>query len=212
MMLYPVYRPSGQEAGAFLARSPHGRIVTVGEEGYPRLGLHPYVYAAEGNGVAPRVELHLHREDPLLADLRREPKCLFEVDEPLSIVPSYWIDPEDGSNATLYHRTALLSCRASVIEDRVTLRAHLRQLMDKHQPEGGFPAFDAAPDTYDEAFALLALVRLEVVKAEFKFKLAQNRTSAVREGVAARLDERAGPADALTAERLRATIRGNRRE
>ena len=100
-----------EEVARFVASQELGRLITVGEDGTPHIGLYPFV------GDAEVVDLHLVREDELTADLKVRPRCVFEVDEVLGVIPSYWVSAEYGGSATAYHRTVIFECQALVVED-----------------------------------------------------------------------------------------------
>ncbi|PYM88224.1 MAG: hypothetical protein DME13_03000, partial [Candidatus Rokuibacteriota bacterium] len=100
MIFHDVYTsvPSA-EIERFVRSQELGRLVTVAADGAPHIGLYPFTY----DGAA--FEIHLVRSDEQIADLRARPRCLFEVDEVLATIPSYWVDPENAIMATAYHRT-----------------------------------------------------------------------------------------------------------
>ena len=78
----------------FVQSQEMGRLVTMGEDGTPHLGLYNFVY----DGTV--LELHLVRADEQVADLKARPRCLFEVDEILAVIPSHWVHPEYAGSAT----------------------------------------------------------------------------------------------------------------
>jgi len=177
------------------AEQAMGRLVSVRADGLPRIGLHNFVYAA-GRG---RIELHCSRHDEQLPDLLERPRCLFEVDEVMAVIPSYWVDPTDAGVATTYHRTAIFECSARVIREPGELLTHLEDLMAKHQPEGGYDAL--RPGTrYAPTLRALVLVALDVVQVRTKFKLGQNRSAALRRRIVESLRGRNRPGDSRTAD------------
>jgi uncharacterized protein len=191
---------------AFVRENELGRLVTVGSDGMPHLGLYPFVYGGD------HIEMHLHRKDEQLADLGTTRRCLFEVDEVLGTVPSYWVHPESGVAATAYHRTVLFECEASVSLDADALAAQQARLLARYQPEGGFRAVTAEDPLYRSAIQHIAAVRLEIRVLRVKFKLAQNRPIEAREGVVRQLrargrrtDERAADAVQWTIDQARST-------
>lgn len=99
------------EVDRFVASQELGRLNTVGADGTPHVGLYPFVR----QGAV--VDLHLVREDELTVDLEARPRCVFEVDEVLGVIPSYWGHAEYAGSATAYHRTVIFECRATVLED-----------------------------------------------------------------------------------------------
>jgi uncharacterized protein len=193
MMYHRYYTEVGPEDLDGLFRTQAlGRLVTVAADGTPHLGLFNFVRA--GN----RVELHLSRKDEQVADLRARGRCAFEVDEPLAVIPSYWVDARDASVATSYYRAAVLECDGEVIDDDVELAAHLQQLLDRYQPEGGYQTLAADEPLYRPTLRALVLVRLSVRAVRPKFKLGQNRPAATRRHVAEELRGR-GNRSAATA-------------
>lgn len=188
------------EVERFVLAQELGRLVTVGDDGTPHLGLYPFVYAA---GV---FDLHLVRADELAVDLARRARCVFEVDEVLAVIPSYWVHPEYAGAATAYHRTALFECLATVVEDPAAVAAQQRRLLERYQPEAGFRPLAPEDPLYRGALARLAAVRLEVTRTRVKFKLGQNRPPETRREVVRRLRERGRPGDARAAEALEWTL------
>lgn len=189
-----------REVEKLLQQAPMGRLVTVGEDGMPHLGLFNFVASGD------TVELHLARDDEQVADLRERPKALFEVDEYLATIPSYFVDPENAGVATSYHRTVVLECEGVVCDDPVVIAEQQRRLLDKHQPEGGYRPLSVDDPLYRGALARLSAVTLHVVRCRPKFKLAQNRPAEVRLGVARQLRDRGRPLDGRAAEVLEGTV------
>jgi len=189
-----------EEVDALLGRAELGRLVTVSADGAPEIGLYPFLHEAG------RVALHLHRADAQLAHLRERPRCLFEVDEVLAVIPSYWVHPESAVMATAYHRTAILDCEATVGEDVGALVEQQMRLMARYQPEGRFRAVTPEHPLYAGALAQIAAIELRVVGRRVKFKLGQNRPAAVRAAIARELRARGRAGDARAADALQWTI------
>ena len=188
------------EIERFIAAQELGRLVTVGAAGTPHIGLYPFVY------VADIVELHLVRADEQMADLKVDPRCVFELDEILATIPSYWVHPEYAGFATAYHRTVILECTAAVSEDPEDIAAQQRRLLARYQPEGGFRPLAPVDPLYTGAFAQIAALRLSVRRRRAKFKLGQNRPPAARRRVIDELRKRGRPLDARAADALQWTI------
>lgn len=177
-----------------------GRLVSVGADGTPHVGLYPFVRAAGA------VDLHLVREDEVAVDLRAAPRCVFEVDEVLGVIPSYWVHREYGGSATAYHRTVIFECVATVLDDPAAVAAQQERLMARYQPEGGFRAIRPDDPLYGGALGQLTAVRLAVQRVRVKFKLAQNRPPETRRQIIQFLRERGRPNDGRTAEALESTL------
>ena len=177
-----------------------GRLITVGDDGTPHVGLYPFVRTEGG------FDLHLVRDDEVAVDLRARPRCVFEVDEPLGVIPSYWVHAEYGGSATAYHRTVIFECGGTVIDDSGAVAAQQARLMARYQPEGGFRDIDPQDPLYRGALGQLAAVRLTVERARVKFKLGQNRPMETRRKIVQFLRERGRPNDARAAEALESTL------
>jgi transcriptional regulator len=188
------------EVDRFVTAQELGRLVTVGADGTPHLGLYPFVY--EGD----QVDLHLVRADEQIADLKGHPRCLFEVDEVLAVIPSYWVHAEYAGSATAYHRTVLFECQATVIEDPQAVAAQQLRLLARYQPEGGYRPLDPLDPLYRGAMAQLAAVRLDVVGRRAKFKLGQNRPAETRRKIIGELMKRGRAGDGRAANALQWTI------
>jgi transcriptional regulator len=201
MIHYPEYSDVPPEAvDAFVHETELARLVTVADDGTPHIGLYPFVYDGE------RVELHLHRADEQLADVAARPRCVFEVSDPLAVVPSYWLDPENAVMATAYHRTVVFACDAAVSFDPDALAAQQARLMARYQPEGGFRELAARDPLYAGNLGRIAAVTLLVRERRIKWKLGQNRGPDVRAKVAEALRERGRPGDARAAAWLAWTL------
>ena len=188
------------EVERFVAARELGRLVTAGGEG-PHIGLYPFAYTATA------IEIHLVRTDEQTVDLRAQPRCLFEVDEPLGTIPSYWVDPENAIYATAYHRTVIFDCVARVSEDVTAIAAQQMRLMARYQPEGRFRAVSAEDPMYKGALHHIAAITLTVERTRVKFKLAQNRTPDSRRAIIAELRKRNRPNDTRAADAVESTLR-----
>jgi uncharacterized protein len=177
-----------------------GRLVTVGQDGTPHIGLYPFVRDSE------TVDLHLVRADEQIADLRERPTCVFELDDVLGVIPSYWVHKEYAGSATAYHRTVIFECVASIDEDPSAIAAQQQRLLDRYQPEGGYRKLDPQDPLYRGALNQLAAVKLRITRCRPKWKLGQNRPPEARRAVVAELRRRGRPNDARAADALEWTI------
>ncbi len=201
MIFHDVYAKIPRaEIDRFVESQELGRLVTLGEDGTPHVGLYPFVY----DGAT--LDLHLVRADEQAQDLRSRPRCVLEVDEVLGVIPSYWVHAEYAGSATAYHRTVIFECAATVVEDPAAVAAQQRRLLARYQPEAGYRPLDPADPLYRGALAQLAAVRLAVTRCRTKFKLGQNRPAEARRRVIAELRKRGRPNDQRAAEALEWTI------
>ena len=188
------------EIDRFVETQELARLVTLGDDGMPHIGLYPFVY----DGTA--LDLHLVRADEQIQDLKRRPRCVLELDEVLGVIPSYWVHPQYAGSATAYHRTVIFECSATVIEDPAAVAAQQVRLLTRYQPEGGFKPLDPADPLYRGALAQLAAARFEITRCRAKFKLGQNRPAETRRRVIAELRQRGRPSDLRAADALEWTI------
>ena len=188
------------EIDRFVETQELARLVTLGDDGMPHIGLYPFVY----DGTA--LDLHLVRADEQIQDLKRRPRCVLELDEVLGVIPSYWVHPQYAGSATAYHRTVIFECSATVIEDPAAVAAQQVRLLTRYQPEGGFKPLDPADPLYGGALAQLAAARFEITRCRAKFKLGQNRPAETRRRVIAELRQRGRPSDLRAADALEWTL------
>lgn len=197
MKLYDYYADIPEQAlRDFVSKQDLGRLVTADAEGQPHIGLYPFLLLDDA------VEMHLHRTDELLDDLRVNPKCVFEVDEVHGTVPSHWTHASNAMFATAYHRTVIFECVASISLDAEVLAAQQQRLMAHYQPDGGYQPVTTQNAMYRGPFNELAALTLTVRSRKVKWKLAQNRDRKNREKVIAELRKRGRPHDAGAADAL----------
>ena len=188
------------EVDHFVRSQELGRLVTVDQDGTPHIGLYPFAYAGDA------IEIHLVRTDEQINDVRVRPRCLFEVDEVLAVIPSYWVHPENAVMATAYHRTVIFECVATVSDDAAVLAEQQTRLLGRYQPEGGFRPVTVDDPLYRGAIAHIAAVRLDITACRPKFKLGQNRPLDVRGKIVEELRKRGRPKDGQAADALAWTI------
>jgi len=200
MIFHDVYTDiPREEIDRFVATQELGRLVTA-SGGLPHIGLYPFVY--DGRAI----EIHLVRRDEQIADLRALSRCVFEVDEVLAVIPSYWVHAESAAVATAYHRTVIFECAATLSDDPAVLVEQQRRLMGRYQPEGGFRALAPDDPLYRGALAQLTAVHLEVTACRPKFKLGQNRPATSRARIVQELRRRGRRDDDRAADALAWTI------
>ena len=201
MIFYDYYADIPEETlREFVSKQELGRLVTVNVERQPHIGLYPFLFLGD------TVEMHLHRSDEQLADLRANARCVFEVDEIHGTIPSHWVHATNAMFATAYHRTVIFECVAVVSEDAEVLAAQQQRLMAHYQPDGGYKPVSAAHAMYRGPFNEIAALTLQVTARKVKWKLAQNRDRATREKLVAELRKRGKPTDAGAADALQWTL------
>jgi predicted FMN-binding regulatory protein PaiB len=200
MIYHRFYEAPEAEVAALIANHIAGRLITVGDDGTPHVGVFPFLHR-EGC-----IEVHLAEGDEQLADLRRGASCVFEVGEVLAYVPSYWEDEHNASGADIYHRTVVIEGAAELVATPDAVAGHLRNLLSRYQPEGRYVAVDAANGMYAPMLRRLTVVRLSIARARSKFKLGQQRPVEMRQRIIAELRQRNRPADHTAAEAVSRTL------
>jgi transcriptional regulator len=197
MMFYDYYADVPEdELRAFVDSQQLGRLVTVGTDGQPHIGLYPFVFLGD------RIEMHLHRNDEQLADLVGSAKCAFEVDEVLGSIPSHWVHASNAMFATSYHRTVIFECEAAVSDDAGTLAAQQQRLMSHYQPDGGHAPVSTEHAMYRGALKEIRALTLTVRARKVKWKLGQNRKPEQLAKLIGELRKRGRHTDAAAADAL----------
>jgi transcriptional regulator len=165
-----------------------------------------HVHVPRGLGA----ELHLANDDPQLADMRRTSRAVIEVDEVLSFSPSHWLDAENAAHADQYYRCAILRGEPQLDDARSAVACHLRELLERYQPEGSHAPVDETNALYTGYLDRLTVVRLITTDISTKFKLAQKASANARERIVGRLRESTREVDRATSEVIeRAGARAN---
>ena len=178
MIDYPFYRPTPDVIAAFIAAQRLGRLVTVSAEGRPHIGLYPFVTVGDA------VELHLVKGDAQVTDIRQNAHVVFEVDEVLSFVPSYFEHPESGQKADHYYRTVIVEGEARLDLEPTAVADHLNRLIERYQPERGYRPVTATDPMYAPGVMRLAMIHIEPTRVWGKFKMGQQLTEEDRARVA----------------------------
>lgn len=201
MIFYDYYADIPREMiEEFISRQKLGRLATSDSQGQPHIGLYPFLYRGS------TIEMHLHREDEQLKDLKTNARCVFELDEILGTIPSNWLHHANAAFATAYYHSVIFECEAIVSDDLQVIAAQQQRLMEQHQPEGGYQAVSAEHAMYTGSLNSIAAISLQICKRKIKWKLAQNRDHLTRVKIVSRLKERGLPSDLAAAEAIQWTI------
>ena len=129
-----------QRAHAILERAFSGRIATVGEDGYPYCMPLLYIWM-DG-------EIYLHTGSArghLRANVEREPRICFELDEPDQVFDYGRFECDSG----LAYQSVIVFGKIRVVEERAAKQRFCEVLMEKYgkadttRPKGFFPRIDA---------------------------------------------------------------------
>ena len=131
---------SEQQAYAMLERGFSGQLATIGADGYPY--CIPLLYMWMDG------ELYVHTGSArghLRANVEREPRICFEIDEPDEVFDYGRFECDSG----LAYRSVVLFGRIRIVEERAVKQRFCEALMAKYgkpdstRPKGFFPRIDA---------------------------------------------------------------------
>ncbi|OIJ66950.1 FMN-binding negative transcriptional regulator [Streptomyces mangrovisoli] len=204
MLVHPWDAPrEDAEWQGWLEAHDFGQLAVNGPPGEPPFvqPLHFAYDAGRGEAVT-----HLARPNPLWAALEAAPEVLLSVVDDYVFVPGPWqadpgTPPEHGV-PTSFYAAVQLRCTAHVVDDPEEKAALLNRQLGHFQPEGGSARAAAGEAPYGRLLSGIRGLRLEVTGVRAKFKYAGKRSAQVRERIADRLTERAGPRDGAAREQL----------
>lgn len=125
------------------------------------------------------------------------------VEETVTRLPSYFMDPEKACPATTLYRGAQAHGVLQAIEEPVRKARVLQRLMEKLQPEGGYVPLEHDSPLYRAQVKGLLIAGLPLEGLTTKAKLAQNRTADQRSMLLGKLWRRGAPGDARAIELIR---------
>lgn len=199
-MRYPIFEPTTDQVDDLLVHITLGRLVTLGVNG-PEVGLLPFVWRGG------HVEIHLNSKDPQLESLGRDPHCSFQVDDPLTPIPSTWVDAHDAKFADVLYRAVTITGKARIGGTKEDLAGHLEALLRKHQPDAGHTPVGASPQLYDQAIGRITLIKIPDQQRTAKFRLSQQEPESTRRIIVSRLRDRGSDRDLHTAVLIESTMR-----
>jgi uncharacterized protein len=104
----------------------------------------------------------------------------------------------------------VLEGSAELVPASEAVAEHLRHLLARYQPEGGYVDVDANDAMYAGMLRRLTVIRLSVERTRTKFKLGQQRPESMRQRIIAELRQRNRHADAMAADAVSHTLIAHR--
>lgn len=196
-MRHEIYRMERHEAIALLESASVFHVATTRPDGMPVLRtLNGVVvddaFVFHGAPVGEKVEA-----------IGRS--AVVSVEEVVTTLPSYFLDPRRAGAATAYFRSVQAHGVIAAVTDPAEKARLLEALMRKYQPEGGYEPLDADHPMYRGAIAGLLVCRIPFERLDGKAKLGQNRRPEELGIILNQLWRRGLPSDPATIELLRAT-------
>lgn len=190
-----IYRMERHEAIALLETAPVFHMATMRPDGMPVLRtLHGVVM---GDAMA----FHGAPAGEKTETVGRP--AVVSVEEVVTTIPSYFLDPRRACPATTYFRSVQAHGVIEPVTDPAEKAGVLEALMRKYQPEGGYEALDAEHPLYRGAIAGLMVCKIPFESLDGKAKLGQNRRPEEIGLILQKLWERGLPGDPEAIERIR---------
>jgi hypothetical protein len=186
----PKHRIPKTLADAFVASQKQGTLAAYAEGGFPRLSLLPFVKDSDV------IEMHCVQLDPTFEALCCNPRVTFMVSDYLGTYPSEWVDSNDGGRGSTIFRAVSFDCLATYDTSPAGVAAGLTRLLSLYEPDAPHGTITDG-EVYGARLRQLALVRLQVVATQAKFKIGPPGADekSRRANVAAQLRKRGQPGD-----------------
>jgi transcriptional regulator len=194
---YPV---DSAAVAAFVAGQRHGTLIATPPGGHPQISILPFVHTDD------RIELHCVQEDATFAAMQANPRVTFLVSDFLAFSRHDWVDPEDAGRATLNFRAVAFACEATTSTDPVAVAAALARLLAAYEPDADYVPIAADNPRYGPRVERLAVIQLQIVHTEAKFKVGPAAPVEVKRRVVAGLRQRNDAGDARAADIIEATL------
>ena len=147
------------EIDAILERAEHGVLATVDESGAPYTVPVNFVWDTK------TIAFHGAVEGEKMRHLRRFGQVSFTVVEPLSLIPSYFSDPEFACPATQFFLSVTVRGIAKEVASSEAKAPIMEALMQKLQPEGGYRPI--TPEDHPTAITAKAKAAQHLPKERF---------------------------------------------
>ena len=177
---------SRQKIIDFLNSQPVGRVASIDASGYPQVIPMNFVFA---DNV---VYMHSHPMGEKLANIMRNPKVGFEVDQHVCFMPSYYFHPTDASQADTLYISVVIKGTASLVDDGNEKARALNALMEKYQKEGQYERLDGDMPVVHE----VAVIKVVPDEMKGKYKIGQHWSRPYRLKIAQQIVEREGTENA----------------
>ncbi|MBI1861813.1 MAG: FMN-binding negative transcriptional regulator [Deltaproteobacteria bacterium] len=184
------------EVEGFVRSRESALLVTRGPQGENHFGVINTVF------VGGRIVIHIGRTDEQARDLAREARAQLVFHEPLSVIPSYWIDRRYGGAINQFFRYAECECWARVITEGKEMTLLLQRMLDRFQAERSYDPLDSEGEVYREKFLAIECAELEPVAWKTKWNLGQAKPLEAFENVIRELERRAEGPDRATAREM----------
>jgi nitroimidazol reductase NimA-like FMN-containing flavoprotein (pyridoxamine 5'-phosphate oxidase superfamily) len=182
--------------------SVYNQIVTEAEVGY--LGIltndgYPRVIPLDFVAIVAKIYFHGAVKGEKYSLLSKKPKVTFSVNLPLSVIPSNWIDAKGASHL---FKSVLIKGKGSVVEDSNEKCLALQKLMEKYQPEGGYPEVKPKEKFYQKILPVTAVFRIDADSIDTYVKLPTDKPEELQRELIKKLRSRGTDIDFITANEI----------
>ena len=184
-----------------IERHDFGLLVTHGADGIESSQI-PFLVERRGEQI--RLQGHLARPNPQVADLAAAAEALAVFTGPHAYISPTWYQAAPAV-PTWNYATVHVYGAPRLIDDPEWLRSLLLRLSARHEAREAAPwRMEDLPEPYVQSMLKgIVGVELAVTRLEGKFKLSQNRPAADRPRIVERLEARGDPASAGVAGLMR---------
>jgi predicted FMN-binding regulatory protein PaiB len=181
----------------FIRSQRHATLMAAAPGEAPQASILPFVLLDDDT-----VELHCVQADATFRAAAANPQVSLLISDFLAFTPHEWIDPVDGSEATLQFQAVLLQGRATLSTDPAEVAGALARLMEAY---GHGPQYRPVTDDelYGPQLRRLGTIRLAIETRQAKFK-AGTGDAEQRIQIAEHLRARGGPNDGRAADVIEA--------
>src|SRR5439155_983517 len=131
-----------------------------------------------------KIELHLHRANPLLKAIAESPYVTFSLIAAHVFIPGYWNYAEGSDPAwaapTSYYAAVQAMGTAQVIADPQAISDLLNRQMKRFQPEGNRHLVEPGDSPFGQMLRSIRGICLTVAEVNVKFKFGGNQNAAHR--------------------------------
>lgn len=134
-----------------------------------------------------------------VATLKQNSAASFLVVDAHALLPSTFFDSENACPATQFFKSVLVKGQVRLVQDLGEKARALQALMAKLQPQGGYDPIASENPRYQAALRGVAVIAMSMTSVSGKWKLGQNLSPELANGIMEKLEQRMAPEDCRTA-------------
>ena len=188
---YALSEEQREDVEQFLNTMSYG-ILAMNSDEVPDIKPLNYIYMSDA------IYLHGSKAGEKMKTLKVQQKAVFSIVQDYAFIPSYLDDPYFACPASTLYKSVIITGDIAEVVDEKEKHDVLDGLMKKLQPEGGYAPIVYDDEQYRKRVKATAVLKLNILSLDAKFKFGQNWKEEKRERVKEHLDKRNLPLDADT--------------